>query len=202
MRFTLSSTILLLGLVIWQGSAMAQEEHQHSAGMSHKQAMQKHMPEKTPEPNFKATEAGQGAFATIAEIVSILNKDPSTDWSKVNINALQTHLVDMHEVTLNSLVSTALTADSVVFTVKGAGRTIIAIQNMVTAHANVLSKTTAWEATVEAIDRGVILTMTSSQSGELEKLKALGFYGVMATGAHHQAHHLLMAKGHTDVHAH
>ena len=27
------------------------------------------------------------------------------------------------------------------------------------------------------------------------KLKALGFMGIMVQGTHHQAHHLMMAKG-------
>jgi hypothetical protein len=48
-------------------------------------------------------EAGQGAFAAIAEIVALLEADPNTDWSKVNIAALREHLVDMDELTLNAV---------------------------------------------------------------------------------------------------
>lgn len=32
-----------------------------------------------------STEPGQGAFATIQEIAAILEADPSTDWSKVDL---------------------------------------------------------------------------------------------------------------------
>ena len=42
---------------------------------------------------------GQDAFGTIQEIVQILEADPNTDWSKVNIAALREHLIDMNEVT-------------------------------------------------------------------------------------------------------
>ena len=48
----------------------------------------------------RPTEAGQGAFAAIQEIVAILEADPDTDWSKVDIDALRQHLVDMNAVTL------------------------------------------------------------------------------------------------------
>jgi hypothetical protein len=43
---------------------------------------------------------------------------------------------------------------------------------------------------------GVIqLKITTPSYVEQLKLAALGFFGVMATGAHHQAHHLAMAMG-------
>ena len=48
-------------------------------------------------------EAGQGAFAAVAEIVSILTADPKTDWSKVDISALREHLADMNELSLADL---------------------------------------------------------------------------------------------------
>ena len=46
------------------------------------------------------TMPGQEAFGTIQEIVRILEADPTTDWSKVNIAALREHLIDMEEVTM------------------------------------------------------------------------------------------------------
>src|SRR3954462_9782731 len=48
------------------------------------------------------TMPGQDAFGTIQEIVGILEADPATDWSKVDIEALRQHLIDMNEVTLNA----------------------------------------------------------------------------------------------------
>ena len=38
----------------------------------------------------------------IQEIVAMLAADPQTDWSKVNIEALREHLVDMDNVTLHA----------------------------------------------------------------------------------------------------
>src|SRR5690349_8688830 len=50
------------------------------------------------------TLSGQYAFATIAEVVGVLKADPATDWSKVNLEALRQHLIDMDDVTLRSTV--------------------------------------------------------------------------------------------------
>ena len=51
------------------------------------------------------TMPGQDAFGAIQEIVQILEADPTTDWSKVNIAALREHLVDMNEVTLRAVAT-------------------------------------------------------------------------------------------------
>ncbi len=147
-------------------------------------------------------EPGQGAFATIAEIVVMLTNDPATDWDKVNIGALREHLIDMDEVALRASAKTTLSDDKIVFTVTGSGRTKQAIQTMVPAHAAVLTRTTAWDAKGELTDEGATMTIVSNKPIVLKVINALGFYGVMATGAHHQAHHLAMAKGDSNVHAH
>jgi hypothetical protein len=140
-------------------------------------------------------EPGQGAFAAIAEIVALLSADPATDWSRVDIDALRNHLVDMDQVTLNSEVAVTETDDTIVFTATGSGRTVASIQAMVPAHAAELTRTGTWEAVGEPVENGATLTIKVTDPQERQKLKALGFYGVMATGAHHQQHHLMMATG-------
>jgi len=47
---------------------------------------------------------GQDAFGAIQEVVRILEADPATDWSKVNLERLRQHLIDMNEVTLRASV--------------------------------------------------------------------------------------------------
>jgi hypothetical protein len=46
--------------------------------------------------------AGQAAFETIAAVVRRLEADPSTDWSRVDIEALRRHLVDMDRVMMEA----------------------------------------------------------------------------------------------------
>ena len=66
-------------------------------------------------------EAGQSAFAAIQEIVSILEADPTTDWSRVDIDALRQHLVDMNAVTLEAKVASAPVEGGEQFDVTGDG---------------------------------------------------------------------------------
>jgi hypothetical protein len=60
---------------------------------------------------------------------------------------------------------------------------------------SLLPASSGWDATVDELPEGVKLTVTSPDAGQVTKLKALGFMGMMVQGAHHQAHHLMMAKG-------
>ena len=144
--------------------------------------------------NAMPTMPGQEAFGTIQEIVRILEADPSTDWSKVNIAALREHLIDMDEVTMHAAAQARMLDGGIEFTVTGEGRTLPAIKRMVPAHVAVL-RSLGWNATTEVLPDGVKLTVMASEAQPLAKLKGLGFIGIMAQGAHHQAHHLMMAKG-------
>jgi hypothetical protein len=137
---------------------------------------------------------GQEAFGTIQEIARILEADPATDWSKVNIGALREHLIDMDEVTMRARAIEHALADGVEITVTGEGRTRAAIKRMVPAHAHELAAL-GWSARTEERPDGVRLVVTSGDPRQTVKIKALGFMGIMVQGAHHQVHHLMMATG-------
>lgn len=145
------------------------------------------------------TMAGEAAFGTIQEIVQILDADPSTDWSKVNIAALREHLIDMNEVTLRAAASERALDNGIEITITGADRTLAAIKRMVPAHARELGRI-GWTAKTEELSDGVKLAVTTGDPRQVTKLKALGFMGVMVQGAHHQPHHLMMARGELDTH--
>ena len=49
-------------------------------------------------------EGGQSASAAIQGIVSQLMADPETDWSRLDVEALRQHLIDMDNVTLRARV--------------------------------------------------------------------------------------------------
>lgn len=159
-----------------------------SPGESH-QAHADHADGETPG------EAGQSAFAAIAEIVALLTADPDTDWSKVDITALRTHLVDMDRLILGASASQQTDGDTVIFQISGEGEVLRAIHAMVPAHARELDKIDDWRVSAEAIPEGAILKVSTENAAEQEKVAALGFFGLMATGSHHQPHHMAMAKG-------
>lgn len=161
---------------------MMQEHGMHGqSGMMGQQAGQPIMP-------------GQDAFGAIQEIVRILEADPATDWSKVNIAALRDHLIDMNEVTLHAVADEHVLDDGVEIIVTGEGRTADAIKRMVPAHVHELNAM-GWNAKTEDLPNGVKLVIISTDPNQVTKLKALGFMGIMVQGSHHQMHHLMMAKG-------
>jgi hypothetical protein len=146
------------------------------------------------------TEPGQGAFGAIQEIVRILEADPKTDWSKVDLEALRQHLIDMNEVTLNAAATGRPIEGGAEITITGTGRTLEAIERMVPAQAQMLDGHDGWTAKAAPLPSGVLLTVTTQDPRDVAHIRGLGFIGLMATGAHHQAHHLAMAKGEFPVH--
>lgn len=140
------------------------------------------------------TSSGQDAFGAIQEIVQILESDPATDWSKVNIDALREHLIDMNEVTLHAAARERTFDNGIEIAITGEGRTPDAIKRMVPAHVHELVAL-GWNAETEDLPNGVKLTVRTNEALSLTKLKALGFMGIMVQGGHHQPHHLMMAKG-------
>lgn len=140
-------------------------------------------------------EPGQSAFAAIAEIVAMLNDDPDTDWGRVNIAALRDHLVDMEMLTTEAAYTHTEIDGGIEFEVYGSKRVIEAARRMVPAHAQELTKTIDWQITTKESDRGLKMIVQPTETIPTTKIKALGFFGIMATGAHHQPHHLGMATG-------
>ncbi len=141
---------------------------------------------------------GQDAFGAIQEIVRLLEADPSTDWSKVNLEQLRQHLIDMNEVTLHSEVRSRAVPSGLVMDVTGVGRTEEAIRRMVVPHTAELNRMPEWTAAAEEIPNGVRLTVLAKAADDAKtvgRIRGLGFIGLLVQGAHHQAHHLAMAKG-------
>jgi hypothetical protein len=145
------------------------------------------------------TMSGQDAFGAIQEVVQILEADPTTDWSKVNIAALREHLIDMNEVTLHAVASERALDNGIEIAVTGEGRTLEAIKRMIPAHVSELVRI-GWNAKTEDLPNGVKLSVTTNDPKQVTKLKALGFMGIMVQGGHHQPHHLMMAKGEFPMH--
>jgi hypothetical protein len=142
--------------------------------------------------------AGQYAFATISDIVRQLKADSTTDWSKVNLEALRQHLIDMDDVILRAAVARRTVAGGLQMDITGTGRTAAAIKRMVGAHVHPLEEHTDYHAAVKDIPGGIRLTVTakdSSRAATVAMIRGLGFAGIMVEGDHHAEHHLAMARG-------
>ncbi|MEQ8479936.1 MAG: hypothetical protein RIC18_04695 [Hoeflea sp.] len=140
-------------------------------------------------------EPGQSAFAAVAEIVALLDADPQTDWSKVDIGALRAHLVDMDRLMLDATARATIAGNTATFRVSGSGEVLRAIQAMVPAHGRELDNLVGWQVSSETTSDGALLAITVDNPSEIERIRALGFFGLMTIGSHHQPHHLAMARG-------
>ncbi len=189
MRRLLVSMILLLPVAAFAqtgGHPMPMDHMQMHGGQ--------HPPDSARSAAGAPTQPGQGAFAAIQEIVQILEADPHTDWSKVDIEALRQHLIDMNNVTLASTVKSEPIDGGMRFIVTGQGTVVESIRRMTSAHAATMDGVGSWHFNATAIDNGAILEVRVP-ADDLSKLKALGFIGAMTRGMHHQEHHLMIARG-------
>lgn len=169
-----------------QMQGMMQQRHQEMMQMHGQGTMQMAMG--TP------TMPGQDAFGAIQEIVRMLEADPETDWSKIDLEALRQHLIDMNEVTLKANAAPTPVDGGLQIDITGDNRTSAAIQRMVPPHAEELNQMNGWSAKTELLSDGVRLTATSSDPKEVAHIRGLGFIGLLVSGSHHQPHHLAMAK--------
>jgi hypothetical protein len=141
---------------------------------------------------------GQDAFGAIQEVVRILEADPKTDWSQVNLEALRQHLIDMNEVTLKADASAEPIDGGLQVTITGSGRTLVAIQRMVPAWASTMNDQQGWSTKATPLPNGELLTVTATDPKEAQHIRGLGFIGLLVSGSIHQPHHLAMAKGEFD----
>lgn len=172
-----SAVVVALGLALTVQSVAAQSDMPAmDAGANHG-AMTAMQVGATP------MQPGQDAFGAIHEILQILEADPATDWSKVNIDALRGHLIDMNEVTLHANAAASPVDGGLRIDVTGEGRTLPAIRRMVPAQAHEIDGLNGWKTEVESRADGVVLTVTAADPKQATKIRALGFIGVMAEGS-------------------
>jgi hypothetical protein len=152
-----------------------------------------------------AREGGQAVFAAVSEIVRLLEADPMTDWGRVDLERLRQHLLDMHAVAMQSRVAASWVPGGEQWRVTGAGAAAGAIRRMTRDHAAMVEAEGAVRVLRQEVPGGVLLTVTArdpSDKALVRKIRALDFIGFMASGTHHQMHHLALARGQAHAHQH
>ena len=137
---------------------------------------------------------GQDMFGAISEIVNLLENEPDTDWSQVDITALREHLLDMDRLMTSADVVSNPVPGGIEMTISKTGPGGQSVERMVTAHGPVLMAETGWSSELEPGEGVLVWRVSSEHAADTMKIRALGFFGLMATGAHHQEHHLAIAK--------
>lgn len=139
---------------------------------------------------------GNDIFGAITEIVALLSADPATDWSRVSIDALRDHLLDMEAVARGPAPETREIDGGVEMLLRPEGAAGGAAARMAPAHAPFLASETGWNSTFEPSADGALVWRVKGQAPQDgTRIRALGFFGLLATGAHHQAHHAAIARG-------
>jgi hypothetical protein len=115
----------------------------------------------------------------------------------MNIEALRQHLIDMDNVTLRARVEEI--EGGARFEATSEDRAVTSsIRAMVPAHAATMDGVEGWTMQAAEIPGGAAMVVTGADP---DRIRALGFIGVMTVGMHHQAHHLALAAG-QNPHAH
>lgn len=141
---------------------------------------------------------GQAAFGAIAEVVRVLKMDQSTDWSRVDIEALRQHLIDMDEVTMRAAVTHRKLPDGVEIDVTGTGRTLAAIQRVLASHAAMLEHEPDYRSAAQQTANGIRFTVTARNPSDARvvlRIQGLGFAGLLTEANHHASHHVALARG-------
>ena len=125
----------------------------------------------------------------------VLEADPETDWSQVNLGALRDHLVDMDRLVTPTTVKELKLTNGVRVLASGDADKIATLRRMVPAHAAELAKDGRWNVEVTENAESVELTVTSEDIAVIARIKGLGFFGLMASQDHHKEHHMMMARG-------
>ena len=147
--------------------------------------------------NSQLSMPGNDIFGTIQEVIQKLESDPGTDWSKVNLEALRQHLLDMKAFTEEVEVVSQTPVDNGVVIqanpqTKRAGE---ALERLFKMHPGMLKQEKGWDMKSQPNAGGYLITVTTPEASEVDKIQALGYIGILATGAHHQAHHWMIATG-------
>jgi len=62
-------------------------------------------------------------------------------------------------------------------------------------HPAMIKKEKGWDMQAEQNEGDWIITCTTDTVSEVEKIRALGYIGLLAEGTHHQRHHWMIATG-------
>lgn len=143
------------------------------------------------------SEPGNAIFGTIQEVIRHLEQDPDTDWSKVDLEGLRQHLLDMRDIAENVEVVDQREIDNGVTLVIAplTSRADEALERVLAAHPEQLRRETGWQMLVGRQGDQFRVTITSDDPEDTAMINGLGYIGLMAMGDHHQPHHWSMGSG-------
>jgi len=195
--FTIKNKLIIAGFIISAigvtNIALAKTTIMDHSTMNHNKMMH-NTKTNNKKSSMPVLEPGQSAFAAIAEIVAKLESNPNTNWNVIDIKGLREHLRDMNKVIIDAVTVAKEIDGGMQFTVTGGVDVKSSIRRMTLAHATFMNNVNGWECKAKKVDGGAVVTVLVPPQDQA-KIKALGFFGMIASGSHHQLHHWKMALG-------
>jgi len=74
-------------------------------------------------------------------------------------------------------------------------RALQSMSRVLSVHPSQMKKETGWDMFVTNNNGIFTVTVTTNQLQDVNKIRGLGYIGIMAYGNHHQPHHWAMASG-------
>ncbi len=183
------SIAIVVAVSLWANDKHTKHNHNGHSHTAHNASNQG-------DPLSPLIAGGEAAFTALIEVVAKLESDDSTDWSIVDIPALHSHLVDMSHIMLSTtVVAESITEGTISFSVVAENEAKDSLHRTLQAHGNYIASIRPWDIEVLTNEDGASVQIATDTQTDLEKLKALGFYGFMALDSHHQAHHWQIATG-------
>lgn len=145
------------------------------------------------------SEPGNPIFGAVQEVIQRVEEDDSVDWADVDLEQLRQHLIDMHRAATEvEVVYRYAIDDGILIRVAPTSEEAhSSLGRMLQMHPEQLEQETGWTMEGEPTQDGYELRVTTEDPAEIEKVRALGYIGLLAYGAHHQHHHWMIATGQT-----
>lgn len=140
---------------------------------------------------------GGDALGTIQSTVGQLLADPTTDWSDIRVSRLRQHLADLDEILAHAVVEERPVDGGVAITAGGPEPTLAALRRAVPAHVSSSDGFLGWEVKLRDAGDALELTITTADPEEVDVVRALGFFGYLASGVNRPQSHLAVVRGRT-----
>ena len=154
------------------------------------------LPGRKPLPVDAFGDGARHAFKVLAGLVARLEADPTTDWRRVDLEAVRRHLADLERVTLAAEVRAEELPGGVGLTVTGPDpASVAAIRRLLPERAARLAEARRWKVATVTVPEGLRVEVRSLDPREAGRIRALGLTGLLVVGPLDEAYLLGLARG-------
>ena len=132
----------------------------------------------------------------VQRTVGLLLADPRPDWSEVRVSRLRERLADLNVITLYAKAEEQGVPGGLDVMVGGDERTLEALRRVVPEHVRRMDGFRGWKVTLDDdASESVRISIRTENDDEVEIVRAMGFFGFLATGVHRPQNNLALARG-------